>query len=302
MEQPDQFYLQREDWSAEKATFCKELLRLFGGTGEEDEFEPLPRRVVSAVRRWFVSLPKLTRDTQQISKEATGLRKLIRNLQLSSTKLLFQEIPRILGYQELPTAGVEELIYRLRTIKEEMDYYHLWVINRTEKALMNRLPEQRQDSLLSGLKLWYDHLLPEQKTRLYSDGTQELLNLIESFSGEDRVEFAKQVLYVLTGLRVEDWSDATANGIEETFAQMLAEVAEVKETLEGATGAGINHVYIEFEQTDGTKVQRSFPQGGISPSGQLLYNVLRSYLQEYGDAITNNERRNILIRLLEELV
>lgn len=302
MEQPDQFYLQREDWSAEKATFCKELLRLFGGTGEEDEFEPLPRRVVSAVRRWFVSLPKLTRDTQQISKEATGLRKLIRNLQLSSTKLLFQEIPRILGYQELPTAGVEELIYRLRTIKEEMDYYHLWVINRTEKALMNRLPEQRQDSLLSGLKLWYDHLLPEQKTRLYSDGTQELLNLIESFSGEDRVEFAKQVLYVLTGLRVEDWSDATANGIEETFVQMLAEVAEVKETLEGATGGGINHVYIEFEQTDGTKVQRSFPQGGISPSGQLLYNVLRSYLQEYGDAITNNERRNILIRLLEELV
>ncbi len=137
---------------------------------------------------------------------------------------------------------------------------------------------------------------------MYSDGTQELLNLIESFSGEDRVEFAKQVLYVLTGLRVEDWSDATANGIEETFAQMLAEVAEVKETLEGATGAGINHVYIEFEQTDGTKVQRSFPQGGISPSGQLLYNVLRSYLQEYGDAITNNERRNILIRLLEELV
>ncbi len=302
MEQPDQFYLKREDWSKAKATYCYQLLRLFGDAGDRDEFESLPRKVVNAMRRWFVSLPKLTRDTQLISKEAKSLRKLIRNLHMVSTRMLFREIPNIFGYQQFDSQVADYLISHMRTIKDEMDYYHLSVINRLEKKLLEQLPNQGQNSLLSGLKLWYQGLAAQQKNKLYSDGTQELLNLIEGFHGENRIEFVKNVLYLLTGLRLEDWSDTTSNGIEREFAQMIAEVANVQESLEQAAGNGSNQIFIEFERADGTRVQRSFPMGNISRSGQLLHNVLRSYLQEYGDAITNNEKRNIVIKLLEELI
>lgn len=302
MEQPDRFYLKREDWSEEKVAFCYQLLELFGNAGEQDELESLPRKVVNAMRRWFVSLPKLTRDTQQISKEAKSLRKLIRNLQMVSTRLLFREIPNIFGYKEFDSQVVDDLVSCLRTIKDEMDYYHLSVINRLEKRLLEQLPHQGQDSLLSGLKLWYQGLAAQQKNRLYSDGTQELLDLIEDFHGENRVEFVKQVLYLLTGLRLEDWSDTTSNGVEDEFAQMIAEVAKIQASLEQATETKSNHIFIEFERADGTRVQRSFPKGNISRSGQLLHNVLKSFIQEYGDAVTNNEKRNILIKLLEELI
>jgi|LFRM01.2.fsa_nt_gb hypothetical protein len=301
MSQPEHYRLIRVDWSDDKKIYSELVRELFSDYIDKNAIlETLPRQIVEGIRRWFVALPKITRETQQISKEAKSFRKSIRNLRYLSSRILYADIPKIFGFDRIDNSNCQLLVSNINTIKEEMESYHLSVIYEFERQLLKRIPSSDGKTLLTSLRRWYEGLTPVQKERLYSDTTQEVLKLVETFKGEDHLEFTKHLLFIMSGIRVEDWSDLTAIGIVEEFEQIIIEVESLREDEVATSLAG--EITLEYKNSNGEQVRRTFPKSKISDSGELLKNVLQSYLEEFGDAIANNEKRSILISLLEELL
>lgn len=307
LKDPNGYLLLKENWSQEKTLLCHELEGLFKEYIDDDSSLLGPtKQIADAFRRWLFSIPRFTRDSKGLTQGAKTLRKLLKSENLTSTKLIFHEIPSLVGVQSLTCeTDVTTVISRLSTLRDEIDGYLSATIVNLEQDLVRsvELGAINSPSLLASLRTWYELLPSEKRSNLYSDGTQNLIDLVSSFAGENSFDFLNRLFISLTGLRPEDWNDQTVKGVPQIFTDILFEVASFEYVVrqEGDLGAS-NEVEITFPQNNGTSIKRIFTKGSVSQTGNLLQNVLWSYITEYGDSVTNNEKRQIVLTILEKLV
>ncbi|GAW28762.1 DUF6079 family protein [Carboxydocella sp. ULO1] len=301
---PEKFYLIMQKWSEEKSVFCNALKGIFSEyINEYDKLGNPTRIVYNAIKRWFLSLPKFTRDSKNLGPKAKELRRLLKQANLQSAKFLFEDLPKIIiGENRVCYDQIKIIVREIEAIKREMDYFLEVVIKNLEEEMINTLPSETRtkDSLLSSLRTWYFHLSEQQRERIYSDGTQAVLDLIATFNSENKSEFTKKLLLTISGLRPEDWSDLTVKNIVPSFIEIIKEVDLFKDVTNEI--AVTSEVMISYIDQNGNKINRKFYKSTISPTGELLKNLLEGFINEYGDAITNNEKRQIVISLLEKLM
>ena len=63
-----------------------------------------------------------------------------------------------------------------------------------------------------------------------------------------------------------------------------------------------NGYKIIFTDENGHEITRQFDATEYTDSGQLLYNDITTALDEFGGAVSSDEKRQILFRILKELV
>ena len=303
---PKGYLLLKENWSQEKTLMCNELEIILKEYMDEDSsLSGTTKQIADAFRRWLFSIPRFTRDSKGLTQGAKTLRKLLKSENLTSTKLIFHELPNLFGVQSLTCENVISVISRLSTLKSEIDGYLSATIVNLEQDLVQlvELGTINSPTLLASLKTWYELLPSQKRNNLYSDGTQNLIDLVSSFAGENSIDFSNRLFINLTGLRPEDWNDQSVKGVPQILKDMLYEVTSFEYILrqEGDISAA-TEVEITFPQDNGTSIKRIFSKGSVSQTGNLLQNVLWSYITEYGDSVTNNEKRQIVLTILEKLV
>lgn len=301
---PEKYYLIKQEWSKEKSEFCIALKNIFSEyVSEQDRLSNPSRMVFNAIRRWFLSLPKFTRDSKNLSSKAKEFRRLLKQINLQSAKFLFEDLPMIItGEKGINNDKIDLIIQEIHSIKREMDYFLDIVLHNLEEEMINVLPSEyrTKGSLLSSLRSWYFQLSDQQRERIYSDSAQSVLDLIASFSSENKSEFSKKLLLTLSGIRPEDWSDLTIKNIVPSFKDIINEVELFKDVINEISAT--SEVTISYIDQNGKKINRTFYKSTVSPTGELLKNLLEGFITEYGDAITNNEKRQIIISLLEKLI
>lgn len=300
---PREYKLMKINWSEENILFCQRIMEIFRDNLDRDEelLNPVKKNV-DAIKRWFLSIPRFSRDTKGLSKEGKNFRKLLKSEEFTSIDFLFTQIPKALGYDNLNKSNLNSIADRLQVVKEEMDCYLHTTLLTLERQLLNLVPVEGSGSLQVALKKWYTSLPEVKREYLYSDLTQEILNFVSSFRGENADDFLYRFCILLTGMRPEDWNDQTIKALPDVFRDIIDEVSssvvpEIQGSIEDA-----ENVVIIFSKPGGETVKRVLAIGEVSDTGQLLQNVLWSYIQDFGDAITNNEKRQIVINILEKLV
>lgn len=302
MKDPMQYLLVEEDWTPEKRLFAQGLREIFYDYVDDSaELMSISRQLIDGMRRWFVSLPRLTRDTSNLSKDAKSLRRIVRNVMVSSAKLLFADLPHGFGIDELDSVKIQDLRNRIEAAKEELEGYQHALLAQIGSEFSKELRNwgALNTTALGAARHWFGQLTEGQRSYYYSDGTQEMLSLFESFSGEDDNSFLKQLLLSMTGVRVEDWSDTTRHGLGESFRSMLQEIENQRNV--GAQSNVVGDIVLSYTTEDGNVIAKRFTKAEISASGALLQNVIKSYIRDFGDAITNHEKRYILAKVLEDL-
>ena len=61
-------------------------------------------------------------------------------------------------------------------------------------------------------------------------------------------------------------------------------------------------VKILIESQDKNIVEKTFNKVEISPLGSTLLNAMEEVMEEYGDSIDDNEKRNILMEILSRYI
>ena len=59
---------------------------------------------------------------------------------------------------------------------------------------------------------------------------------------------------------------------------------------------------VQLTDESGTEITRQFDSTEYTERGQLLYNDITTAIEDFGEAVSSDEKRQILFRILKELV
>jgi hypothetical protein len=255
-----------------------------------------------------MSLPKFAKESrfypggQRIDDRYLALNKLLRQ-NASSYELLFDKLPHAFGYADKFNAGLAENIKAAKDCYDRLiDKLKQHLVNKTKNTFMlaeNKGLEGKM-SLASSIREWCESLDPACFGHLFADGTDKCLSLFESITN-DESSFIIRLAKTATGLRIEDWDNNTI----EIFGKKLSQYKATAESYHAETktqgSLQASNYQVTFVDTDGTSTTKSFERVESTKRGKLLYNQITQSLESMGHAISEQEKRQILMDILKNL-
>jgi hypothetical protein len=306
---PDMFTLSYLNWDSEKEGFVQRLSECFAeyvvdaerGANSYDY-------VVSAMRRWYMALPKFAKeskkaaDGKKIIKEYQEVLKLLKQ-NISGNELLFERIPKLYAMNEFR----ESLADNIKAVKKFYDEYLLNVkknlIKETKNifALSKEKDRVAKMSLSSVIKDWCETLDPTVFEQLFTDGTEKCLGLFRSITNDDELTITR-LAKLATDLRIEDWDEKVVN-LYCANVKKYRETAETyhSEVKEAENAQNTSTYQITFLDDKGSAVTKRFNSVEGTSKGKLLHNQVTAALESMGRAISDQEKRQILMEILKEL-
>ena len=304
--QPDLFNVEILDWNADKEEYITEIGNIFVDYISEYEKNTNAYEFASsAIRRWYMNLPKYTREYRKIvngmeveSKYSDLLKLLSRGS--SGQKLLFNDIPKA-----FKTNDYKKCIKNIKGFKQYYDdvidglVENLIILTKEVFSKNDKLIEQM--SLSSIIKDWCETLDSKVFEQLFSDGTDRCLSLFSSVSNDDS-ETVINLARIATDLRLEDWTESTIEKFSESVNQYRS-TAEMfsSDGTDEVTSGDANSYQVTFVSEDGNIVTKRFERTEKSSRGKLLYNQILSNLDSMGQSISEQEKRQILMDILNKL-
>ena len=157
-------------------------------------------------------------------------------------------------------------------------------------------------TLTSVIKDFIERLKPTTLNYLFPNEEHKVLQLMSSI-GNDEKTFIERLAKAVTDLRIDDWT-------AETISQFTGELEKIKKSvleydltaaLVDNSAVGSNSYKILFIGKDGKKVVKSFDKTTYSDRGKLLYNEIATALDEMGQSISEQEKRQILMEFIEKM-
>lgn len=307
---PSIYFLDYLDWNEEKEGYVTELSKVF-----KDNIIDLEKSinnydyVAKAMKRWYLNLPKYTKENKvningdKVDKEIVKFNKLLRRVN-STSELLFVEIPELfsnIGYNISVVEKISEIKYlednTLNKLEHGLlDYMKdLFALN-GDKEIINQM------TLSSIMKDWLENLASNIHEILFGDGTERFIKLIIE-SGNDELSLVKQAARLATGLRTEDWSDNTFEKFKQTINKFKNTAESYKqEVVEENTSEDIDGYQISYLDDSGKTITKRFDKIEQSRRGKLLYNAITANIDSMGQAISDQEKRQILMTVLEKFL
>ena len=307
---PQDFTLQCLDWNGEKDKYVEALANVFKDYVIEAEKTAAGYGyVVSAMHRWYMELPKYAKeskhspDGQQIDKvKRQFLRMLKQNI--GTHMLLFERLPILITGQADCNVEIADAV-------AEIKFFYDQILGQLESTFckeVKKLFGSEQDdammekkSLPSVVSEWAGQLDSTIRNQLFADGTDRMLQLF--FADESLSEHALtlRLAKLATDLNLSDW-DA------DTQAEALENVKRYKATAEGFhaeaetdAAEAVNGYQLTYEDETGRAVTKRFDKVETSSRGKLLYNMIETAITGMGQAVSEQEKRQILMDVLREL-
>lgn len=306
---PEMFTLAYLDWDPEKEGFINKLSESFAeyivdaekGANSYDY-------IVSAMRRWYLALPKVAKeskktfDGKKINKPYQDMLKLLKE-NISGNEFLFEKLPKIFGMNEF-----QEILYdNVNAVKKYYDEYlkkaKLILVKETKDVFV--LPFEKDKvgkmSLSSIIKDWCESLDQTVFEQLFADGSEKCLGLFRSITNDDDLTITR-LSKLATDLRIEDWDEKVLelyiSNITRYKETAEAHHSKVNETLDMQTTSTYQ---ITFLDDNGVAVTKRFNSVEGTGKGKLLHNQVTAALESMGRAISNQEKRQILMEILKDL-
>ena len=308
---PQDFTLAYLNWTPEKEKFVANLTTLFSNQiNEAEKAANSYDYVVQAMKRWYLGLPKYTKETRKtvsgskIEKSYLQFIKLLKQVD-SGYVLLFEQIPKTLT----PDGTINEDLFR--EVKKIKNFYDVCIKNLCYELIkkvkvifsITKNKEQLNNlSLSSVIKDWCETLDINVFDQLFGNGTERCLTLFKNITHDEEAEI-KKLVRLATDLRLEDWDDNTIIRFEEQL-KIYKKTAEDFVIKNGSTNDGeadSTQYQITFLDDQGTTVTKRFEKVVTSQRGKLLYNNITADIEAMGAAISDQEKRQILMDILKKM-
>lgn len=307
---PSEYSMVYLDWNAEKETFVSRLEKIFKKfvITEEKSINSYGY-VVAAMKRWYMALPKYSKgikilyDGSPVDKSDLEFLKLLRQ-DMGSHELLFKKLPEAFMYRGEFNANLSD---NIRCVKERYDNVlkdlKVYLAAEVKKMFCDSKKKLLYDkmSLSSIIKDWMETLRDGILEQIFSDGTQYCLELFNTVTNDESI-FIEKLAKVATGLRLEDWDESTVKIFYDNLKKYKATAEAYKPVLIDENALNSTNTYqVTFANASGETVTKRFKKIDESPRGHLLYNTILSQIENMGQSISEQEKRQILMEVLKKL-
>lgn len=301
-DKPEDYVVFIENWDKQKEEYIQRLEQIFSdyilmAEKETNNFGYVAR----AMQRWIASLPKYAKEMtclykgSKLDREKIKFINALKKPEVNAREFLFDDITNIFNMREF-TPVVADNIEKTKA-----------VFDNAVKVLVKGLTEdvrecfgngQSKKATLNSVMLdWYDKLKDKTKTYLYNNGEDKILSLIKDATNDDNA-FITRLAKSIVGLRIEDWNDKSIG----EFNAGLKKFKEIVESQNDKENTASSNAYtLTFQEQDGTSVTKSFEKCEYSNRAKLLYNEVLDAVDSYGQSISENEKRQVLMEIIEKL-
>lgn len=306
-ENPDAYYIYLEKWDKDKENYINALENLFAkhtnvAEKEYNDFE----YIVKSMQRWFLQLPKYTKEIErsyagkgefaEIDSNTLKLKNSLKVPEINSREFLFNKLLWIYETKSLNT--VIRHLSSSKALLDETKYKLIELLEAEVIAIFNGNP---QASLSSVVLDWCDSLKEDVFAHMFNGNESNILSVFRTIT-PDSQKFIEDVARIIVGLRIDDWDHLA-------IANFLTSISEFKENIErynkdisfsSKTPKGSYKITVIEE--DGSERFKTFDKADYSPKAKLFYNDAEAMLEEYAQALSNNEKRQVLIDIIEKLL
>ena len=308
-ENPGNYSVILENWSEEKTAYLAQLEAVFEEyVREQEKIYNNFAYIVSAMNRWYMSLPKYAKEMTRIYKGNGEFKNLsgshrkfvnsLKQLNINPREYLFEKVFVLFGFKEF-SADVADNIAQTKKEYDEAISHLVKALVSDIKVLFTPKGQIVRGSLTSVMLDWYTSLKDTTIQHLFANSENQILDLMKTITN-DEVTFTQRLAKAVTGLRVEDWNEGTVGIFINDLTAFKETIEEYNsKTLDGSSSSD-TYKLITID-SDGKEVVKTFNRSEYSARAKLLYNEIINSIDEMGQAITEQEKRQVLIEILEKL-
>ena len=167
------------------------------------------------------------------------------------------------------------------------------------KELFTPKGQSIRGSLTSIIQDWYASLKDTTIQHLFANSENQILDLMKTITN-DEVTFTQRLAKAVTALRVEDWNEGTVGTFIKDLTVFKETVEEYNSQILDESASADTYKLITTN-SEGMEVVKTFNRSEYSTRAKLLYNEITNAIDEMGQSITEQEKRQILIEILEKL-
>ena len=300
---PDSYTLTYISWDATKEKYIHDMKTLFGQWLTSYEMKSLEiDGLASAMDRWYLDLPKYTKEIYSKANSKKTNQTLVDFLNLftqnvSSEELLFERIPMV--FTGKPSCG-KNVLTKLSDAKKDIDDSVIRLkqslLDTTRNVFANQ--QVKKASVPSICKEWTKRLDKNASDNVFDDGiTDRMLNLFYQ-NVTDETRFIEGLAEILTGLRIADWNYNTID----SFKVKLKECKNAAENYKDSDKRNRDNSYrLSFTDEKGRESTKTFNKVDLSPRSRLLLNKMEDALNTMGQAMTAAEKRQVVVDILQKM-
>lgn len=249
--------------------------------------------LVSAIQFWFFSLPKYTKVTANryvgdgkfscIDSRILRFRDCLRAPEIDADKLFLEKLPDI--FDETDLAPLADCVVQA---KSEIDSILPAMLETLQNDICIIFRCRNKSVLRQVLSGWYEQLPERTKRHCFEHGEERLLEAV--IKGGNSISV---LCSILIGMELENFE-------ENTPALLFSKISEYKNVIESHPAdrqSGLKDTYSIFLDRQAVKTFRKTPD--VSSIGRLMQNELAAVVSEYGQAVGLNEKRQILLNVLD---
>lgn len=297
---PNNYLIKVEKGTEEKDLYIKSLLQMFSKYLNKKSNNNYVD-IVNGMKIWMQSLSLYSQNHQKdinsgknLRNEIISLRKELVKYEINYRGFIFNDLLKYLNVD-----SYDECINELKDIKEYLDTHdekvRQYLINETNKIIDSNY----KGSLLGNLNTWYSSLSDEQKGYIYNTETNDLLRFIQK-ANNNELDIINNLSYIFSNLAIEDWNDNSIDVYLEGIRSSKDQIENYELSIDSDNNNGL--VKIVFESDNSEIIEKTFNKVEVSPIGTTLFNAIEEVIEEYGDAVNDNEKRNILMDILSNYI
>lgn len=307
IENPKEYFIKVVEWSKDKDIYIQKLEDRFKDYIIEEEKKSVGYTyLLNGITNWVRELPKYSKDLKNnIQKEFVDFLNVLKIPGIGAQEILFNKTKKIFNTADYANDAFHKI--------DEFKYYYDNALNNLEEKLIQITKEQlgqdnNRDSLCYCGKKFRDKL-DEHISEHRFENHAEILYKVLSTCGNDENKLIKSLALSITGINTVDWSESTLTIYERQLSEYITTLKNYKytntenksiiEDIPESNSSGA--YYINFVDDNGKITKRNFNRVTCSKKAGVLETELVNILNEYGQSINENEKRQVLINILEEL-
>lgn len=299
--EPENYAFYVENGTREKEAYLNGIISGFSGVSPASVNNKCAF-AAEILQTWFRGLSKLARDhtmtysTDEINPVPQKMLKFKAQLLqygINPHAFLFNDIPRYFESENDYVQTLERLLDFADECSSFVTDVKLYLVGKT-KQIFNR---SINGSLYSIMRDWYNSLEEPVRTHIFSSEVNGLLHFIKENTSFDDNEVISELAKRVTMLAIEDWNDR----LIDTFLSDIKSYVDVVNSFnfEEPDNSSDGTITLSLDY-GGHFYENNVMDTGISGIAETAMNNIESQLEEYGEAITAQERVTVLLKLLKK--
>lgn len=292
LESPEDYSLYICNWSETETAYIESLEKIFAHYIDKMAKNRL-KELYEAMNKHFVAISKAARTTNKyVSEKAKLYREIMSITHKDYNKFFFETLLQLDDDLSELQMIIQKIVLELESVTELQ-------IQTIEKAVRTVLEIEPDVSITAELNRLYQAEWKEKRFKSFDYQTSMMLDYLANMNlatGDE--EIVQELGRVVTGFEIEYWNDSKIEDFYEAFSKMVAQL----NNYQVQDNVGTDEIKVTIWTGNEEEKITQFNKGELSGTSQLMFNKIKSTIDNFGESLSYDEKMQVLAKIFSEIM